>query len=53
MMAAKGSGFYTNEDLKHISNANLSFFPDMPLSQRDALYEKWKLAVDKSLGWAR
>jgi glycerol kinase len=53
MMAAKGSGFYNHEDLKNFSNANLSFFPDMPLSHRDALYEKWKMAVDKSLGWAR
>lgn len=53
MMASKGSKYYTNDDLKHISNANLSFFPDMPLSQRDNLYEKWKIAISKSLGWAK
>jgi glycerol kinase len=52
-MASKGSKYYTNDDLKNISNANLSFFPDMPLSHRDALYEKWKMAISKSLGWAR
>lgn len=52
MMATKGSGYYSNEDLKTISNSNLSFFPDMPLSHRDELYEKWKKALTRSLGWA-
>lgn len=53
MMAAKGSSFYTNEDLKMISNPILSFFPDMPLPLRDELYFKWKKAISKSLDWAK
>jgi glycerol kinase len=53
MMAAKGSSFYTNEDLNTISNSNLSFFPDMALSMRDELYFKWKKAISRSLDWAK
>jgi glycerol kinase len=51
--AGLASGYWNGiEDLKANHQINKTWAPQMQAAQRDALYAKWKFAIDKSLGWA-
>ncbi len=51
--AGLAEGFW--DDLDEIRNnweVTRRWQPSMPLQTRDSLYRRWKMAVDRSLGWA-
>ncbi|CAN5448245.1 glycerol kinase GlpK [soil metagenome] len=50
--AGLAAGYWTNlEDLKRNHQVSQTWRPAMPAEKRDALYAKWKKAVDKSMNW--
>ncbi len=50
--AGLASGYWNNlDDLKRNHQVSQSWQPSMPAAQRNALYAKWKKAVEKSYNW--
>jgi glycerol kinase len=52
-MAGLASGLWTMSDIRAMRTADRVFKPMMDASQRNRLYESWKKAVERTLGWAR
>ena len=38
-------------DLQTLWKKDISFYPEMDITDRNSAYEKWKLAISKSRGW--
>lgn len=50
--AGLAAGYWTNlEDLKRNHQVSQTWKPALPTEKRDALYAKWKKAVEKSMNW--
>jgi glycerol kinase len=52
-MAGLASGLWTMSDIRGMRTVDRVFKPMMDDSQRNRLYESWKKAVERTLGWAR
>ena len=51
-MAGLGAGIWQRSDLPGLRHAERIFEPKMSADARHHLYERWQLAVQRSLGWA-
>jgi len=50
--AALGSGLFKSvADIPKVKGGLKSFKSEMSEKDRDSLYKKWKLAIQKSVGW--
>lgn len=50
-MAGIGAGFWEVSDLPNLRQADRVFEPKMSADESHALYARWQLAVQRSLGW--
>ncbi len=52
ILAAMGDGKYSLSDTKDIVNYDQEFMPEKSEKWRENRYEKWRRAVQRSMGWA-
>ena len=53
-LAGLGVGVWSGTDeLARLWRADRTFDPEMPEGQREALYSRWKRALERAKGWAR
>jgi glycerol kinase len=51
--AGLATGYWEDQDeIEALWNMDSTFEPEMDKQKRDALYQGWKMAVDRSLDWA-
>lgn len=53
MLAGRAVGLWNDRELVSLPQPDREFYPQMNNADRDRLLRQWRLAVKKSLGWAK
>jgi glycerol kinase len=52
-LAGLAVGFWSMDDVAQIVGTDRVFRPSMPVDERERLYQHWRRATEKALGWAQ